>query len=300
MIRKYILDNSEFSKITQYFLNISSKIQVNQILSDLNITSLEFNHILSVLRNNDYDFNIKEVNYKLYIYPLGVERDEKSSMSKKNSFLSTIKNQEICLLDDYVDVIERNGGDSSITISDILTHDDNEGIVKFLTESIKEKKSVCIKTLESYLILFPRLVVYLGEDLCLISENTKNNSLLKTPINTIINCNEYLANFTPEYSNIEINNFIKSFRMIGDSSVRLILKIYSRVDFNSFMGFQYLEKPCLVTNSDGEYIWAATLEKNEEVFKWLFKLGPEVEILDPTSFKREFIEYCELRLKKLA
>ena len=56
----------------------------------------------------------------------------------------------------------------------------------------------------------------------------------------------------------------------------------------------------MVTNAEGEHIWAASVEPSDEIFQWVYELGADVEILDPSAFKKEFLNYCEAKLKKLA
>ncbi len=98
----------------------------------------------------------------------------------------------------------------------------------------------------------------------------------------------------------EIEDFISGLRAVGENELRLVLKIYSQTKFETNVKRQHFANQCMVTNPMGDFIWAASIEPSDEVYEWIESLGPDVEILDPISFKKGFLEYCEAKLKKLA
>jgi hypothetical protein len=56
----------------------------------------------------------------------------------------------------------------------------------------------------------------------------------------------------------------------------------------------------MITNPNGDLIWAAYVEPCEALYDWLITLGKRVEILDPIKFKDEYLTYCEEKLRKIA
>ena len=98
----------------------------------------------------------------------------------------------------------------------------------------------------------------------------------------------------------EIDDFISGLRAIGENEIRLVLKICSKARFDANVKRQHFANQCMVTNPMGDFIWAASIEPSDGIYEWVESLGSDVEILDPMSFKKGFLEYCEAKLKKLA
>ena len=134
----------------------------------------------------------------------------------------------------------------------------------------------------------------------MIGENTTDKSLFNIPVSHIKNISDDDLQWNPSYSKIEINDFIASIRAIGESEIRLVLKINGLANFENSIPRNFLGNPAMVTNLNGDLIWGATVESNIEVFNWISELGSDVEILDPLEFKKEYLQYCEAQLKKLA
>lgn len=173
-------------------------------------------------------------------------------------------------------------------------------ILIFLEESIIERKSIQLQVGDDHLKLFPLKIVYFDGGLNLIAESICDQSLMNFKLSEIDSSFEENGQYLPLHTDGEIEQFISSLRAMQEKVIRLVLKIYSHEDFGINLSQIYFHNPCLFTNPEGDYIWAATLEPSPEVFEWLCDLGTYVEILDPVSFKREFIKYCEDKLKKIA
>jgi predicted DNA-binding transcriptional regulator YafY len=56
----------------------------------------------------------------------------------------------------------------------------------------------------------------------------------------------------------------------------------------------------MVKNPNGDLIWAAYVEPCAHLYEWLIGLGRRVEILDPVSFKQDYLDYCEEKLRNIA
>lgn len=91
----------------------------------------------------------------------------------------------------------------------------------------------------------------------------------------------------------EVEEFITAIRAMNEKETRLILKIFDPQSVNLFPDHQFLGKPCMITNPNGDLIWAAYVEACEPLYEWLLSMGESVEILDPTTFKQEYLRYCE-------
>ena len=107
------------------------------------------------------------------------------------------------------------------------------------------------------------------------------------------------TNYAPLYSKMEIDDYLLSLRSISESEVRLILKIGDDVKIHQ-PDYLYFANPVLVKKSNGHQIWAASIEPTEPVYEWLCSLGSQVEIIDPSAFKRMFLKYCENKLNQIS
>ena len=178
--------------------------------------------------------------------------------------------------------------------------DPSHHILMQLQESIVEKKCLAIKHQDKTFKLHPLKIVFFEGGLNLIAENVNENILMNFSLPGISDVRDEDFDYQTVYSPVEVDAFVSSLTAMHEKVVRLVLKITSHENFGIHLNKVYFHNPCLFTNPDGDYIWAATLEPLPAVFEWLCELGQYVEILDPTSFKREFLKYCEDKLKKIA
>ena len=174
-------------------------------------------------------------------------------------------------------------------------------MVGFLEEVILEEKCLRLAFGEGKnMSVFPRKVVFLDGGLSLVAEGTRDKCLVNIGVSEIISATEEERPWSKLFSRLEINDFIASLRAVSENEVRLVLKVFSREKFNSDLKRHFFGNQFMFTNPQGEFIWAASIEPSEQIFSWLEDLGQDVEILDPLDFKKEFLKYCEARLKKLA
>ena len=173
-------------------------------------------------------------------------------------------------------------------------------IVAFIEESILEKDILNIQLQDKNFLINPRKIVFLDGELSLVAEGLNDKCLLNISIESITQVHEENIEWTPQFSKLEIEDFISSLRAISENEVRLVLKIYNREYFDNGVSHHYFGRPCMFTNPDGDFIWAASIEPNEDIYEWLSQLGTDIEILDPIDFKKDFLNYCEGKLKKLA
>lgn len=146
--------------------------------------------------------------------------------------------------------------------------------------------------------LFPHRMVFLDGVLSLIGESVEDKSLVYFDINEISKLENVDTPYLPNLSQIEINDFVEQVRLINGKEERLVLKIYDHGDEEFLPEYHLLGNPFVTTSTEGDLIWAATIELCDDIFAWLYKMRDRVEVLDPGHVKEEFSEYCEL--KKIA
>jgi hypothetical protein len=324
MTKNSILEQDKFWMVLEYLTNISKPLTLVQICEETNLQKWELNPFLNFLEEINYPFSVsKEGKERVFTPP-----EVKPNFTLEFSLLEWIQFQahfpkiSECDGSPYHQgfrqklLTEEEKYKQSDIFSPVLTLENvlkehgpsllDEGsnpskeVLIFLEESIVEKKVIHLKTDNVSLKIFPRKIVYFDGRLNLVAEDTIDKSLLNMSVSSISQCYEEGENYEQQYSRVQIDNFISSLRSMTDTQVRLVLKIYSDDQFSLNLNQQLFENPCLFTNPEGDFIWAASLEPSTAIFEWLCELGSAVEILDPSDFKVDFIKYCEHKLKKLA
>lgn len=174
-------------------------------------------------------------------------------------------------------------------------------LVEQLDEAILNKRQLNLITEEgrSYIIL-PCRVVHLEGEISLIAEDCHDHCLMVTSIKDVkeILPSEFITE--ARVMEFEIEEFITAIRAMNEKETRLILKIYDPQSVNLFPDHQFLGKPCMITNPNGDLIWAAYVEACDPLYEWLLSMGESVEILDPSTFKQDYLRYCEEKIRKIA
>jgi hypothetical protein len=148
--------------------------------------------------------------------------------------------------------------------------------------------------------LFPCRVIHLEGQLTLIAEDSQDRCLVLFPVKNVASASSVDSTASAKVTAFEVEEFISCVRAMSEKETRLILKIYDPQAVNLFPDHHFLGKPCMVTNPNGDLIWAAYVEPCEALFDWVASLGEHVEILDPTRFKEQYFVYCEDKLRKIA
>lgn len=174
-------------------------------------------------------------------------------------------------------------------------------MVKELEAAIHQKQLINLKTKEDKTYnVHPCKVLHLEGHLSLIAEDSQDHCLLVVPMKDVQEFESVHSTSTSKVTPFEVEEFIMAIRSMNEKETRLILKIHDPQSTNLFPDHHFLGKPCMITNPNGDLIWAAYVEPCEALYEWLMTLGKNVEILDPIKFKQEFLDYCEEKLRKVA
>ena len=174
-------------------------------------------------------------------------------------------------------------------------------VMSLIQQAIKEEISLCVKTNQDKMMeLFANRVIHLEGQMCLIAEDVVDHCLTAISLSDIVELQQGSKRGCAKASSYEIEEFIMAIRSMGDHETRLILKIHEPDAVNLFPDYHFLGKPCMVKNPNGDLIWAAYVEPCAHLYEWLISLGRRVEILDPVSFKQDFLDYCEEKLRNIA
>lgn len=174
-------------------------------------------------------------------------------------------------------------------------------MIQELESGIHEKQLLNLSTTEGKTYqLKPCKVLHLEGQLSLIAEDSQDHCLVVVPLKEIQAMEVLQKNVQLRVSSYEVEEFITAVRAMNEKETRLILKIHDPQSINLFPDHHFLGKPCMITNPNGDLIWAAYVEPCDSLYEWLMTLGKNVEILDPVRFKEEYLTYCEEKLRKIA
>lgn len=332
MSSESVLDQDKFWNIIRYLVQLNQAKSFDDICSDLSISKRQLNSFTHFLREVDWDLECHGSGELRLLAPpekelpkINIEFDlfewlqfqacfPKISENEGKAFYMGVKEKLLEAekvhsqhdlfgpaekLDRLLDAGPQHiVGDDQAMLSDRALIND---MVSFLEEAILEESSLKLGLGDGrQLSLFPRKVVFLEGELSLVGEGMRDNCLVNVEVSDIVSATETEKAWKKHFSRIEIEDFICSLRSVAENEVRLVLKIYSREHFNSNLKRHFFGNQCMFTNPEGDFIWAASIEPNAQIFSWLEELGSDVEILDPTDFKKDFLKYCEAKLKKLA
>lgn len=157
-----------------------------------------------------------------------------------------------------------------------------------------EKKVVSLSLFkkDSALEVYIHRLLYIDSKMHLIGEDCSDKCLIYLPVESISKVIPGENSYAPFYSKLEVAEFINSILSLSDLSARLVLKIKDLNNFDERMASHLHGRSYITTNSEGETIWAATVEANDELFEWLYQIKSQVEILDPSYLIEEFESYC--------
>jgi predicted DNA-binding transcriptional regulator YafY len=174
-------------------------------------------------------------------------------------------------------------------------------MINGLEAGIQEKHLLNLSTHEGKTYLLqPCKVLHLEGQLSLIAEDAEDHCLVVVPMKEILSMETLQKDVDSRVTLFEVEEFITAVRAMNEKETRLILKIHDPHSINLFPDHHFLGKPCMISNPNGDLIWAAYVEPCDSLYEWLLTLGKNVEILDPGRFKEEYLMYCEEKLRKIA
>jgi predicted DNA-binding transcriptional regulator YafY len=184
---------------------------------------------------------------------------------------------------------------------DLQLSDAHQMLVSKLDEAVSQRSLVSITTsAHKTYQMYPCKIIHLEGQLSMIAEDAGDHCLVVMSISELKEVSILEAMSAPKVASFEVDEFIFAIRAMNEKETRLVLKIHDPQSVNLFPDHHFLGKPCMITNPNGDLIWAAYVEPCDDLFEWLLSLGANVEVMDPGKFKDEFLMYCEEKLRKVA
>jgi hypothetical protein len=173
--------------------------------------------------------------------------------------------------------------------------------IHLIEECLLDQSTLLIETpTKKVMSIIPCKIAFLEGELSLVAEETHEHGLIALPLAEIINIKKSEKVKAARANSHEVAEFISALREMSDKETRLVLKIKDPQHNKLLPDYHFLGKPYLVTNPDGDLIWAAWVEPSNELFEWLFEMRHKIEILEPGELVLDFAAFCEEKERKIA
>lgn len=183
----------------------------------------------------------------------------------------------------------------------MMSDDFTQHKINLIEECLLDHSTLLLETpTKKIMSLIPCKIAFLEGELSLVAEATHEHGLMALPLKEIINIKKSEKVKSARASSHEIAEFISALREMSETETRLVLKIKDPHQNKLLPDYQFLGKPYLVTNPDGDLIWAAWVEPSQELFDWLYEMRHTVEILEPGELVLDFAAFCEEKERKVA
>lgn len=172
--------------------------------------------------------------------------------------------------------------------------------VDIIDDSFKTQGLVLLEIDGKKFEVFPHKLIMLEGELSIIGEEAIDRCLISYTLSEVTEVKANSINdYIPNYSRLEVDEFVMAIRAVSGREERLVLKIDQNeaVDLNP--AYQFLGHPYMTANADGDFIWAASVEVSSELYDWLISMDNKIEILDPVDLKSEFEKYREIKIEDM-
>jgi len=163
-----------------------------------------------------------------------------------------------------------------------ISHD-KEKLLKVINEVMIKDEEIHFMTHDhKKMDVFIHKVVFIDGILSVIGEDTNDRCLTCIDVDQIKTYRlEYGSHYRANFAQAEVDDFIAAARAISGDEQRLVMKVTSPDKVNLKPEFHFLGNPFVTTNTEGEFIWAASVEVSEELYKWLASIYSDITVIDP-------------------
>lgn len=176
--------------------------------------------------------------------------------------------------------------------------DVHQKFATIIDEAFKTQGLLMVYIQDKCYEVFPHKLILLEGELTLVGEETIDRCLISYTMDEInkIKINS-INDYVPNYSRMEVDEFVMAIRAVSGREERLVLKIDQNQPVNLNPAYQFMGHPYMTANAEGDFIWAASVEVSGELYDWLMSMEDKIEILDPQGLKSEFEKYREIKIK---
>ncbi|EQC49952.1 WYL domain protein [Bacteriovorax sp. BSW11_IV] len=307
---------------TEYFWSVlkglnavTTSCDIEEFLERTGASFSEFHEVCEFMKNIDFPFALENVGDKTHLVPtrdwLTVNMDfslidwlamqatfSEAQFNGNNPAFSTLNEKLNSIAEYYPDFDIVSALESYWQKAKSMNEvpSEYESFFSTLQDAISTGVGLDIKTHSGRtMVVYPHQVVYLEGVLSIVAEDCDDRCLVFLGLNEIERVGAYDEEYSPNFSSIEVKDFISAMRVVTGDEVRLVLKVQAEKHIELNPKFHFLGNPYITQNFDGDIIWAASVEVSNELFEWLYEIREGVEILDPGHLKSDFAAYCATR-----
>lgn len=221
------------------------------------------------------------------------ETEEKNS---KFDLFDSLEKEEVSL--DEVDLGNNLKDDCELIKESV--NDEYEFSLNEFEQAIVNRSSLILNFFNNTAIkFFPIKLVVIDEELSVVGEEVNDHCLSYLPLKSIADFSIDTLNYNSRVDLNQVHSFVSGLRELSETKVRMVLKIFDdSIDLTP--PFQLIDRPYVAMTWEGNRIWGASVELNNELFEWLDTYGEKIEILDPFDLKEQFRSFLSQKLKNAA
>jgi hypothetical protein len=310
MPSKSMIFNETFWKFLTEYENLRHPIELEGLLARLGLTAEEYHGIVSFLEGLGLEVFVttegmisplpkaQKIQFELSFSEwLAMQAHFIEQVGERSKFAEKIvatKIEEV--LEDYPHTDLHSLVIETETKKQYI--ENNYGQHKGLLLTLEEcatKRHLCEIVMSDHKVidLFVHRVVFLDGELCVVGEDCTDRCMVYLEMSAIkgikkIEELDYVPNFSP----VEVNDFIFAIRSISGNEERLVIKIKNQNNVDLTPPYHFLGNPYITSNMEGDLIWAASVEISPELFHWLSSMESNIEILDPAHIREDFEAFC--------
>lgn len=320
MYKKSLISEHKFWNVVDTILDIRLKKPLNELLEDLKINRFEFNCFFTFFKDLGVEINLELLDEVTYV---AVKADKKinfeMSIGQWLKFQAHFPVIENLKLEPYSEEItsliskteKHNQKDLFYSLSNleqILSESKELSLcdslkkkhISLIEESIVKSTRIEMYIEEKLVPIAPHRLMSISKKLHLVYEIEDQNILDVIEIDEISSMAMSSKKATYVFNSTEIDHFIKNIRDLDYHEERLVLKVKEFHNFNRELKNEFFRNEVMVQSYGGDHIWAASVEVNDNILNWIFEQGQSIEIISSEYIKKEYLKFCQRKLKQLA
>ncbi len=286
MDNKSVIDDKKFWQAIEFLTKLNEKESFSGLCFKLNVTPFYLKSILNFLNEVNYHIELEQQGEDYLLSPPEnpPQFEIKFSLSEwlmfqahfpamSSLFDKPYHNEFAKTLSRLEDDFQKSDLFGPLNV---INHVNKSDYLKVKIETIE--KAILLKSCMHIILakgkileVFPHKLIHLDSYLSIVGEDISDNCLSNLRVTELQDVTISETKYNPVYSDFEVDSFITSLRSMADNTVRLILRIHSESEINLNPKYQFLDNSTIVMSPDGDKIWAATVEINEDILNWLFE-----------------------------
>ncbi|MFZ8934792.1 MAG: hypothetical protein ACO20H_07130 [Bacteriovoracaceae bacterium] len=320
MLKKSLLFDNNFWEVLALIARMDDDEDLEKVFHEIPVSEQSLNKIFEFIKHFNFEIKIKGPKHnKCIVIPKKEELTQFIfSFSDWLSLQYTFLKEEREAFEYFQNFVQNKVNEIKIRFPGYnlfnfpagANHEDSfpdlvnllgEDFIQRLETSILKGENISIELHDHYKTeICPRRMLFIEDQLSVVGEDVSENCLTYFSLNDVRSFMVMTGKSHEKiYTNIQVNDFISQIRKLSGNESRIILRILSSNEIEFNPPFHLMENPCLITNYEGQKIYAATVEVCDEFFNWYHEHSDSFEILEPKSLKSSYEDYLNRKVPSL-